>query len=69
MLPKSTFPKQAREVHIMILRKSFFLAISDFIMFPQKKNYKSDHVMLDKESHENDLKRFFVYFPGASKIQ
>src|ERR1700719_4841679 len=32
------------------LKEVIFLAISDFVMFPQKTAYKSDHVILDKES-------------------
>src|SRR4029079_7956488 len=40
------------------LKEVIFLAISDFVMFPQKPDYKSDHVILDKKSHENDLKDF-----------
>ena len=40
------------------LKEVIFLAIADFVMFPKKTSYKSDHVILDKESHENDLKDF-----------
>ena len=50
------------------LKEVIFLAISDFIMFPHKKNYKSDHVMLDKESHENDLKDFSFTFLELPKF-
>ena len=50
------------------LKEVIFLAISDFIMFPQKKNYKSDHVMLDEESHENDLKDFSFTFLELPKF-
>ena len=38
------------------LKEVVFIAIADFTMFPNKKRYKSDHVILDKESHEHDLK-------------
>jgi predicted transposase/invertase (TIGR01784 family) len=40
------------------LKEVIFLAISDFVIFPNKNSYKSDHVILDKTSHENDLKNF-----------
>ena len=33
------------------LKEIIFLAISNFIMFPNKSGFKSDHVILDKESH------------------
>ena len=39
-------------------------------MFPNKKGYKSDYVILDKESHENDLKDFsftFIELPKFNK--
>ena len=52
------------------LKEVIFLAIADFIMFPQKSAYKSDHVILDKKSHENDLKDFsftFVELPKFNK--
>lgn len=34
------------------LKKIIFLAITNFIMFPKKKERKSDHVILDKDSYE-----------------
>lgn len=52
------------------LKEIVFLAITDFVMFPEKKGYKSDHVILDRDSHENDLKDFsftFVELPKFSK--
>ena len=50
------------------LKEIIFLAISDFIMFPKKKNFKSDHVILDKESYENDLKDFSFTFLELPKF-
>lgn len=50
------------------LKEVIFLAISDFIMFPNKKDYKSDHVILDKKSHENDLKDFSFTFLELPKF-
>jgi len=52
------------------LKEIIFLAISDFIMFPKKEGFKSDHVILDKKSYENDLKDFsftFLELPKFSK--
>ena len=50
------------------LKEVIFLAISDFVMFPNKKSYKSDHVILDKESLENDLKDFSFTFLELPKF-
>ncbi|MBA3604338.1 MAG: Rpn family recombination-promoting nuclease/putative transposase [Parachlamydiaceae bacterium] len=52
------------------LKEVIFLAIADFVMFPQKAAYKSDHVILDKQSLENDFKDFsftFVELPKFNK--
>src|SRR5262245_28832309 len=38
------------------LKEVIFLAIANFIMFPNKDEYKSDHVILDLKTFENDLK-------------
>ena len=52
------------------LKAVIFLAIANFIMFPKKKDFKSDHVILDTKSHENDLKDFsftFLELPNSKK--
>lgn len=52
------------------LKRVVFLAITDYIVFPKKKHYKSDHVILDDQSHEHDLKDFsftFVELPKFTK--
>lgn len=52
------------------LKAVIFLAIADFTMFPKKKAFKSDHVILDQQSHENDLKDFsytFIELPKFTK--
>ncbi len=39
-------------------------------MFPEKENYKSDHVILDSETYEHDLKDFsftFIELPKFNK--
>ncbi len=50
------------------LKEVIFLAIADFTMFPKKKGYKSDHVILDKDTHENDLKDFSFTFLELEKF-
>lgn len=52
------------------LKEVIFLAIADFIMFPQKQTYKSDHIILDQVTHEHDLKDFsftFIELPKFTK--
>ena len=52
------------------LKEVIFLAIADYIMFPEKKEYKSDHVILDKKTYEHDLKDFsftFIELPKFNK--
>jgi predicted transposase/invertase (TIGR01784 family) len=51
-----------------MLKAVIFVAIADFIMFPNKKAYKSDHVILDIKSLENDLKDFSFTFLELPKF-
>jgi len=51
------------------LREVIFLAIAEFIMFPKKKHWKSEHVILDKDSYEHDLKDFSFTFLELPKFQ
>lgn len=45
------------------LKEVIFLAIADFIMFPDKEAYKSEHATFDKHTGEHDLKDFsFTFF-------
>ena len=50
------------------LKEIIFLAITDFVMFPDKKEYKSDHIILDKNSHSQDLKDFYFCFLELPKF-
>lgn len=50
------------------LKEIIFLAISSQTLFPDKKNYKSDHVILDKQTYEHDLKDFSFTFLELSKF-
>jgi predicted transposase/invertase (TIGR01784 family) len=45
-----------------------FLAIANFTMFPEKKSYKSDHVILDRDNHQHDLKDFSFTFLELEKF-
>ena len=50
------------------LKEIIFLAITDFVMFPQKAAYKSDHFILDHQSQERDLKDFSFTFLELPKF-
>lgn len=51
------------------LKEVIFLAILDFEMFSGKENYKSDHVILDKETYEHHLKDFSFTFIELPKFR
>jgi len=51
------------------LKEVIFIAIADFILFPNKPDYKSDHVTLDKITHEHDLKDFSFTFIELPKFR
>ncbi|NUX01754.1 Rpn family recombination-promoting nuclease/putative transposase, partial [Wolbachia endosymbiont of Madathamugadia hiepei] len=40
------------------LKGVIFIAITDFVLFPNKPEYKSDHVTLDQKTFEHDLEDF-----------
>jgi predicted transposase/invertase (TIGR01784 family) len=50
------------------LKQIIFLAITDFVMFPNKKGYKSNHVILDDDSYTRDLKDFSFTFLELPKF-
>jgi len=51
------------------LKEIIFLAITNFKMFPDKKEYKSDHVILDKKTCTQDLKDFYFCFLELPKFE
>ena len=51
------------------LKEIIFLAITNFIMFPEKKEFKSDHVILDKVTNEHNLKDFSFTFLELTKFE
>ncbi|KJV80982.1 putative permease [Rickettsia hoogstraalii str. RCCE3] len=50
------------------LRGVIFLAIADFILFPDKKDWKSNHRLLDTKTYENDLQDFYFIFLELEKF-
>ncbi|OZG31507.1 MULTISPECIES: Rpn family recombination-promoting nuclease/putative transposase [Rickettsieae] len=51
------------------LKGVIFLAIADFMMFSDKKHWKSKHRILDEESYANDLKDFYFVFLELVKFK
>ena len=51
------------------LKEVVFLAIADYVMFPDKKALKSDHIVLDRDSFEHDLKDFSFTFLELGKFK
>ncbi|CAO5675441.1 MAG: hypothetical protein NEHIOOID_00529 [Holosporales bacterium] len=54
------------------LKEVIFLAITKFEMFPDKEDFKSDHIILDRKTYEHDLKDFsftFLELPKFNKTQ
>ena len=51
------------------LKEVIFLAIADFVMFPNNPDYKSDHVTLERKNHTNDLKDFSYTFIELPKFK
>jgi len=51
------------------LKEVIFIAIADCVIFKDKTEYKSDHVILDKNSHEHDLQDFSFTFIELPKFK
>ncbi len=51
------------------LKEVIFIAITDYVMFPNKASWKSDHVTLDKKTFEQDLKAFSFTFIELPKFK
>jgi predicted transposase/invertase (TIGR01784 family) len=51
------------------LKEIVFIAIADFVVFDKKEGYKSDHVILDRNSFEHDLKDFSFTFLELPKFK
>ena len=50
------------------LKEVIFVAIANFTMFPDKAAYKSDHVILDRETYQHDLRDFSFTFLELEKF-
>jgi len=51
------------------LKEVVFLAITEYIMFPDKEDYKSVHVTLDQKTYERDLRDFSFTFIELPKFK
>ena len=51
------------------LKQVIFLAFTDYVLFPTKRNYKSEHITLDKETRENDLNLISFTFVELPKFE
>ncbi len=54
------------------LKEVIFLAFTNFNIFPEKNHYKSEHIILDRDTYEHDLDKFsftFVNLPKFNKTQ
>ena len=51
------------------LKEVIFLAIADYLVFPTKKAYKSEHCTLDGQTGENDLDKIFFTFVELPKFE
>ena len=52
------------------LKEVIFIAISNIVLFPNKMEYKSDHIIMDRATHEHDLQDFsftFIELPKFTK--
>ena len=49
------------------LKEVIFIALANYNIFPRKSGYKSEHVILDKKTLENDLKMFSFTFINLPK--
>ncbi|AFD19599.1 MAG: Rpn family recombination-promoting nuclease/putative transposase [Rickettsia slovaca] len=50
------------------LRGVIFLAIADFILLPDKKDWRSNHRLLDTKTYENNLQDFYFIFLELEKF-
>ena len=50
------------------LKEVIFIAITDYIVFPEKAALKSDHLILDKKTQEHDLRDLYFTFIELPKF-
>ena len=51
------------------LKQVIFLAFTDYILFPNKPHYKSEHITLDKKTQESDLNLISFTFVELPKFE
>ena len=51
------------------LKEVIFIAITDFVMFPEKEAIKSDHILLDRKTGEHDLRDLYFTFIELPKFE
>lgn len=51
------------------LKEVIFIAIADYVVFPDKTEFKSDHVILDKSTYEHNLQDFSFTFIELPKFK
>ena len=51
------------------LKEVIFLAIANYLVFPNKKAYKSEYCTLDRKTRENDLDKIFFTFVELPKFK
>ncbi len=62
--------QREKGIKFVDLKSVTFLAITDFILFPQdKKRYLTHHITLDKETYEQNLKDFSFSFLELPKFK
>lgn len=66
---KAYIEQRDRKTDYMDLKSVTFLAITEFVLFPQKKKYLSHHQMIDVETYEHDLKDFSFSFLELPKFK
>ena len=66
---KTYIEQREHGIDYIDLKQVIFLAITDFKIFHKKPGYLSHHVMLDKNTHEHDLKDFSFSFLELPKFK
>jgi len=66
---KAYTEQRGQGIEFADLKEITFLAITDFSLFPEKKEYLSHHVVLDKQTFERNLKDFSFSFLELPKFK
>jgi predicted transposase/invertase (TIGR01784 family) len=66
---KTYIEQREKGIEYIDLKQVIFLAITNFTIFPEKKEYLSHHAMLDQHTQEHDLKDFSFSFLELPKFK